>query len=413
MSAGYPSLAEAQARDAADPLRGWRDRFVLPEGLIYLDGNSLGALPKATIAAMRDATDRQWGDGLIRSWNDADWIGAPRRIGDKLARLMRAAPGEVIACDSVTVNLYKLMMALLAARTGTGASIILTESGNFPTDLHVAAGVAAQHEMTLDAAPRDQIAARIGPDTALIVLTHVHYKTGERFDMAGLQALADAHNVPLIWDLSHSIGAVPLDLGKDAARFAVGCGYKYLNGGPGAPGFIYVAGEALEFLGSPIQGWMGHAAPFAMTDGYTPAPGIERFLAGTPPMLSLLALESGVDAMLEADGDAVWIKSQACFDFLALLMATRCPELSPVTPARADLRGSHASFAHPDAWPINRALIDAGVIGDFRTPDILRFGLTPLYLGFADLWHAVDRLAAIIADGRWQRSEYRALSKVT
>jgi len=241
----------------------------------------------------------------------------------------------------------------------------------------------------------------------------VHYKTGERFDMAGLQALADAHNVPLIWDLSHSIGAVPLDLGKDAARFAVGCGYKYLNGGPGAPGFIYVAGEALEFLGSPIQGWMGHAAPFAMTDGYTPAPGIERFLAGTPPMLSLLALESGVDAMLEADGDAVWIKSQACFDFLALLMATRCPELSPVTPARADLRGSHASFAHPDAWPINRALIDAGVIGDFRTPDILRFGLTPLYLGFADLWHAVDRLAAIIADGRWQRSEYRALSKVT
>jgi len=413
MSAGYPSLAEAQARDAADPLRGWRDRFVLPEGLIYLDGNSLGALPKATIAAMRDATDRQWGDGLIRSWNDADWIGAPRRIGDKLARLMRAAPGEVIACDSVTVNLYKLMMALLAARTGAGASMILTESGNFPTDLHVAAGVAAQHEMTLDAAPRDQIAARIGPDTALIVLTHVHYKTGERFDMAGLQALADAHNVPLIWDLSHSIGAVPLDLGKDAARFAVGCGYKYLNGGPGAPGFIYVAGEALEFLGSPIQGWMGHAAPFAMTDGYTPAPGIERFLAGTPPMLSLLALESGVDAMLEADGDAVWIKSQACFDFLALLMATRCPELSPVTPARADLRGSHASFAHPDAWPINRALIDAGVIGDFRTPDILRFGLTPLYLGFADLWHAVDRLAAIIADGRWQRSEYRALSKVT
>ena len=413
MSAGYPSLAEAQARDAADPLRGWRDRFVLPEGLIYLDGNSLGALPKATIAAMRDATDRQWGDGLIRSWNDADWIGAPRRIGDKLARLMRAAPGEVIACDSVTVNLYKLMMALLTARTGAGASIILTESGNFPTDLHVAAGVAAQHEMTLDAAPRDQIAARIGPDTALIVLTHVHYKTGERFDMAGLQALADAHNVPLIWDLSHSIGAVPLDLGKDAARFAVGCGYKYLNGGPGAPGFIYVAGEALEFLGSPIQGWMGHAAPFAMTDGYTPAPGIERFLAGTPPMLSLLALESGVDAMLEADGDAVWIKSQACFDFLAQLMATRCPGLSPVTPARADLRGSHASFAHPDAWPINRALIDAGVIGDFRTPDILRFGLTPLYLGFADLWHAVDRLAAIIADGRWQRSEYRALSKVT
>lgn len=416
MNIGYPSLAEAEARDAVDPLRGHRDRFVLPDGVVYLDGNSLGALPRATIAAMRDATEAQWGAGLIRSWNDADWIGAPRRIGDKIAQLMRAAPGEVIVCDSVTVNLYKLMMALLAAHAGAGTErgrTILTESGNFPTDLHVAAGVAAQHGMVLEAAPRDEIAAKIGPDVALIVLTHVHYKTGERFEMAAIQALADAHGVPLIWDLSHSIGAVPLDLGRDAARFAVGCGYKYLNGGPGAPGFLYVAAEALEFLGTPIQGWMGHAAPFAMTDNYAPAPGIERFLAGTPPMLSLLALESGVEAMLEADADAMWIKSQALFDFLSQLMAARVPELRPITPARAELRGSHASFAHPDAWPINRALIDAGVIGDFRTPDVLRFGLTPLYLGFADIWHAVDRLAAIMADGRWQRGEYRALAKVT
>ncbi len=412
MSTEYPSLSEAQARDAADPLRAWRDRFTLPQGVIYLDGNSLGALPKSTAVLMRDATERQWGEGLIRSWNDADWIGAPRRIGDKIAQLIRAAPGEVVVCDSVTVNLYKLMLALLASHPGQGRTI-LTESGNFPTDLHVAAGVARQHNMTLDAVPREQIADRIGPDTTLIVLTHVHYKTGERFDMAGVQALADAHNVPLIWDLSHSVGAVPLDMGGDAARFAVGCGYKYLNGGPGATGFVYVAGEALEFLGSPIQGWMGHAEPFAMTDGYTPAPGIERFLAGTPPMLSLLALEGGVDLMLEADDAALWHKSQALFDFLAQLMAARCPDLAPITPPRADLRGSHASFAHPHAWPINRALIEAGVIGDFRTPDVLRLGLTPLYLGFADIWHAVDRLAAIMDDGRWQRSEYTAKTKVT
>lgn len=415
MSASFPPLSEAQARDAADPLRGWRERFVIPDGVIYLDGNSLGALPRATADLMRDCTERQWGEGLIRSWNDADWIGAPRRIGDKIAQLIRAAPGEVIACDSVTVNLYKLMMALLASRRETGgqARTILTESGNFPTDLHVAAGVAQQFGMTLDAVSRDAIAERIGPDTALIVLTHVHYKTGERFDIASVQALADAHNVPLIWDLSHSIGAVPLDMGADAARFAVGCGYKYLNGGPGAPGFVYVAAEALEFLGSPIQGWMGHAAPFAMTDGYTPAPGIERFLAGTPPMLSLLALEGGVDLMLEADGPALWNKSQALFDFLAQQMAARCPQLAPITPERADQRGSHASFVHPHAWPINRALIEAGVIGDFRTPDVLRLGLTPLYLGFADVWNAVDRLAAIMADGRWQRSEYSTASKVT
>ncbi|AOG01797.1 kynureninase [Blastomonas sp. RAC04] len=412
MSTEYPSLSEAQARDAADPLRAWRDRFTLPQGVIYLDGNSLGALPKSTAVLMRDATERQWGEGLIRSWNDADWIGAPRRIGDKIAQLIRAAPGEVVVCDSVTVNLYKLMLALLASHPGQGRTI-LTESGNFPTDLHVAAGVARQHGLSLDAVPREQIADRIGPDTALIVLTHVHYKTGERFDMAGVQALADAHNVPLIWDLSHSVGAVPLDMGGDAARFAVGCGYKYLNGGPGAPGFLYVAGEALEFLGSPIQGWMGHAEPFAMTDGYTPAPGIERFLAGTPPMLSLLALEGGVDLMVEADDAALWHKSQALFDFLAQLMAARCPDLAPITPPRADLRGSHASFSHPHAWPINRALIEAGVIGDFRTPDVLRLGLTPLYLGFADIWHAVDRLAAIMDDGRWQRSEYMAKTKVT
>lgn len=408
----FPSLAEAEARDAADPLAGWRDRFTLPEGVIYLDGNSLGALPVATRALMHDAVDRQWGEGLIRSWNDADWIGAPRRIGDKIAALIGAAPGEVIACDSVTVNLYKLMGAILAARPGQGRTI-LTESGNFPTDLHVAAGIAAQHGLVLDACSREAIADRIGPDVALIVLTHVHYKTGERFDMAAIQALADAHEVPLIWDLSHSTGAVPLNLAADAARFAVGCGYKYLNGGPGAPAFLYVAAEALEFLGSPIQGWMGHAAPFAMTDDYAPAPGIERFLAGTPPMLSLLALAAGVDLMLEADRDALWTKSQALFDFLGQLMAARCPELQPITPARADLRGSHASFAHPNAWPINRALIDAGVIGDFRAPDVLRLGLTPLYLGFADIWHAVDRLATIMGEGRWQRSEYSAPTRVT
>lgn len=410
----YPSLAQAQSRDAADPLAPWRDRFVLPEGVIYLDGNSLGALPLTSARLIEHVTRQQWGQGLIRSWNDADWIGAPRRVGDKLAQLIGAAPGEVVACDSVTVNLYKLMMALLASAPQCGKTV-LTESGNFPTDLHVAQGVARQHGLVLDAAPRAQIAERIGADTALIVLTHVHYKTGERFDMAQIQALADAHDIPLIWDLSHSIGAVPLDMGRAAARFAVGCGYKYLNGGPGAPGFLYVAADALAPLGSPIQGWMGHIAPFAMTDDYVPAAGIERFLAGTPPIVSLLALEAGVDLMLEAaaQGDALWAKSQALFDFLGELMAVRCPSLVPITPAQADRRGSHASFTHDHAWPINRALIESGVIGDFRTPDVLRFGVTPLYLRFADIWTAVDRLAAILDDGRWQRSEYGRMNKVT
>lgn len=405
------SLAAAAARDRADPLRSWRARFALPDARIYLDGNSLGPLPLQTIEAMRDMVERQWGEGLIASWNAAGWIDAPRRIGDKIARLVGARDGEVIVADSVSVNLFKLIGAI--AQTRPQQKVLLSEAGNFPTDLHVAAGAALSFGLELRAVERDAIVDALDRGTAMLLLTHVHYKTGERFPMAEIEEAARQHGVPVLWDLSHSAGAVPVDLQACGARYAVGCGYKYLNGGPGAPAFLYVAADAQEALSNPIQGWMGHAAPFDFTDDYRPGPGLQRFLAGTPPMLAMAALESGVDLMLEADMAALWDKSVALFDWLAALMAERCPAMRPVTPHDPAHRGSHASFAHEHAWPINRALIDAGVTGDFRTPDVLRFGLTPLTLGFADIWHAVDRLAAILDEERWRRPEYQERLAVT
>ncbi len=405
------TLMDAKARDANDPLAGWRDQFVLPEGVIYLDGNSLGALPQSTSAIMHDAVERQWGNDLIRSWNSNDWIGAPQRIGDKIAPLIGAAAGEVIVADSVSVNIFKLLTALTKHRPG--ATHILSEAGNFPTDAHVAAGVAEIVGLQLELLPRADIMAAIEAETAVLLLTHVHYKTGERYDMAAMTAAAVAKGVPFIWDLSHSTGAVPLDLPASGAHYAVGCGYKYLNGGPGAPAFVYVASDKQADLRSPLQGWMGHKRPFAFEDGYEPGEGLDRMLVGTAPILSMLALEAGVDIMAEAQMGAVWQKSQALFAYMAQLMAARCPGLERVTPADPDLRGSHISFSHPDAWPINNALIARGVIGDFRAPDILRFGLTPLYIGYADIWHAVDILTDIIDDNEWRKPQYNEMAKVT
>ena len=366
--------------DAADPLRDFRARFRLPEGVIYLDGNSLGVLPEAAVARIAQVVTQEWGNDLIRSWNAHDWIGAPQRIGGKIARLIGAREDEVIVADSTSVNLFKLIVA--AARAAPGRAEILTETGNFPTDLHVARGAAELLGMRLRAVDRAEIAEAIGAATAVVVLTHVHYRSGARYDMAALNLCAREQGARIIWDLSHSVGAVPLDLARDGAEFAVGCGYKYLNGGPGAPAFLYVARALQAELVSPITGWLGHAAPFDFTDAYTPAPGIARFLAGTPPMLSLLALEMGVDIMLEADPAALAAKSRALFDLFAAGIAARAPELRLASPTGSNARGSHISFAHESAFAIVQALIARGVIGDFRTPDVARFGLTPLYLRY-------------------------------
>jgi kynureninase len=402
---------EARALDEADPLRGFRDRFELPLGVIYLDGNSLGALPKAAVARQREVVEEEWGSELIRSWNSRGWIEAPQRVGAKIAPLIGAKPHEVIVADSVSVNLFKLIVA--AAALSPDRPVLLSEAGNFHTDLHIASGAAEFAGLQLEILERNAIDAAIGADTNLLLLTHVHFKAGFRFDMAAVTARATAAGARTIWDLSHSAGAVPLALNRDGAELAVGCGYKYLNGGPGAPAFLYVAEHLQEKLLSPLRGWMGHSAPFAFTDDYVPAPGIARFLAGTPPILAMAALGSGIESFDGAGIEALWRKSVALFELFARLVAERCPELRCISPAEPERRGSHISFAHPNAFEICQALIADGVIGDFRAPDVIRFGLTPLYLGFEDIWQAVERMRAILQAGRWQEPRFAQRGKVT
>lgn len=410
---GMTTLDEARARDAADPLAASRTRFDLPEGVIYLDGNSLGVLPSATMARMETVVRREWGRDLIGSWNTADWIGAPSRIGDRIAPLIGAGPGEVIVADSTSVNLFKLLAAALADRPGRRT--ILSEPGNFPTDLYMASGVAAFMGATLKTVPADRIVEAIDADVAVVLLTHVHYKTARKLDMAAITAAAQAAGALTLWDLSHSVGAVPVDLNGTGADLAVGCGYKYLNGGPGAPAFLYVAERHQARLRSPLSGWMGHGAPFDFDDAYHPAPGIGRFLCGTPPILGMAALEEGVALFDDVEFAAVVEKSVALSTLLIEQVETRCAGfgLELVTPRDPAARGSHVSFRHPEAFALCQALIEQGVVGDFRAPDILRFGLTPLYLGYADMWEAVERLYDILANRHWQDPRFRVAKRVT
>ncbi len=403
------TLDEARALDAADPLASYREQFALPDGVIYLDGNSLGALPKATPAALADVATRQWGDRLIRSWNEG-WIDAPQRIGGKIAPLIGAAADEVIIGDTTSTHLFKALVAAL--RANPDRHTVLSEAGNFPTDLHIAEGaVACVPGARLKIVARADLAEALDDDTAVLLLTHVHYKTGERFDMAAWTARAQAAGALMLWDLSHSVGAVPIDLSGAGADLAVGCTYKYLNGGPGAPAFLYVAKRWQEALASPLSGWMGHAAPFAFEDAYRPAPGMKRWLAGTPAMLSTAALEAALDLWAGVDQHAVATKSAQLFDILAAAgdaLGLEC--LSPRDPAK---RGSHISFRHPDAYALTQALIARGVIGDFRDPDILRLGLTPLYLSHEEIWRAGEILQKVIEIGEWRAPQYSQRLAVT
>ncbi|MGQ3102087.1 MAG: kynureninase [Sphingopyxis solisilvae] len=403
------TLAEAEARDAADPLAPLRGRFMRPDGLIYLDGNSLGMLPQASVAASADMVERQWGDRLIRSWNEG-WIDAPTRVGAKIAQLIGAAAGEVIAADSTSVNLFKLLVAAL--RRDPARTVVVSEAGNFPTDLHIAAGaVGCVPGAQLRVVPRDELADALGDDTAVLLLTHVHYKTGARFDMARWTADAHAAGALMLWDLSHSAGAVAVDLNGANADLAVGCGYKYLNGGPGAPAYLFVAERWQAALGNPLSGWMGHAAPFAFTDDYVAATGMKRWLTGTPPVLGLGALEAALALWDGVDFAMVERKSATLFDML--LAAGEAAGLECVTPRDPVARGSHISFRHDHAYAITQALIARGVIGDFRDPDVLRLGLTPLTLSHVDVWHAGRLLGEVIASGEWQRPEFTVRAAVT
>ena len=409
-------LTKARILDAADPLREYRARFDLPERVIYLDGNSLGALPRATPERLTQVVRGEWGEGLIRSWNSADWITMPQRVGGKIAPLIGAEADEVIAADSTSVNLFKLIAAALQMRPGR--KVILSEPGNFPTDLYMIAGLEAQGLAERRLAPREGLAEALDGDVALLLLTHVHYKTGEVFDMAALTRVAHAAGVLVLWDLSHSAGAIPVELNRCEADFAVGCGYKYLNGGPGAPAFAYAARRHHAALLQPLTGWMGHAAPFAFSDDYAPAPGVGRLLTGTPPILGLAALECGVDLIAEIGIERLAAKSRALSEFFRHCLGERgvaeeALSLTLASPADPAQRGSQLSFRHPEAYAICQALIARGVIGDFRDPDILRFGFAPAYVAFEDVAEAARHLAEVLAGEEWRRGKFRERMAVT
>ncbi len=407
--------AGCQALDEADGLAKIRDLFSLPDGVIYLDGNSLGALPKITAARVQDLVGRQWGVDLIRSWNTHDWIGAAARIGDKIAPLIGAAPGEVIVADSTSVNLFKLVCGALALRPGRRT--ILTEPGNFPTDLYILQGIEAWlgDRVQIRTVARADLPGAIDEDTAAVVLTHVHYKTAERWPMAEITALAHRHGALTVWDLSHSAGALAIDLNAANADLALGCGYKYLNGGPGAPSFAFVAERWQSQLASPLSGWLGHAEPFAFDDDYRPAPDIRRQLCGTPGMLGLTALEAGIDVFADLDMTVVEAKGLALGEAFIALAEARLGDwgLELASPKAADRRGSHVSLRHPDGYAIMQALIARGVIGDFRAPDTLRFGMTPLYLRFTDIWDAVEILRTVLETGEYLEPRFSKRAAVT
>ena len=404
-----------EALDRDDPLAAFRERFLLPPGVIYLDGNSLGALPKAVPERMRQVVAREWGGGLIRSWNAAHWIDLPREVGDKIAPLIGAEPGEVVAADSTSVNLFKLLSAALELQRER--SVILSEADNFPTDLYVAEGVRDQlgrgHRLRLVAG--EELVSAISEEVAVVMATQVNFRTGFRHDLEAVTAAAHRKGALMLWDLSHSAGAMPVALGRARADLAVGCGYKYLNGGPGAPAFLYVRRDLQDRIRPPLSGWMGHREPFAFVRDYAPAEGIARNLCGTPPILALAALDAALDLWREVDLEAVRRKSTALSELFIGLVEERCAGLglSLATPREAERRGSQVSFRHPEGYAVMQALIAEGVIGDFRSPDLLRFGFTPLYLRYIDAFDAVAVLESILRARRWDRPEFRRRAAVT
>jgi kynureninase len=450
---------DCRALDADDPLAPLRGQFALDrvdrDGIIYLDGNSLGALPRATSERVREVIEDEWGVGLIRSWNTAGWISLSQRIADKIARLIGAQPGEVVVCDSTSINLYKVLSAAIAIAKADAPQRrqIISERWNFPTDLYIAETLAHAHGFELVLVDDDAIATALNPaappstrvgtaspapgmprsfdrDVAIIMLTHVNYRTGRMHHMADVTRAAHDAGAIVVWDLAHSAGAVPVDVHGagvtgSAADFAVGCGYKYLNGGPGAPAFAWAhprhtSRMEREDWRQPLSGWFGHAAPFDFVPEYRPAAGMLRFLSGTPPIVALAALEGGVDTVLAAVPlgglAAIRRKSMALTSVFIELVESRCAGhgLTLVTPRADELRGSQVAFAHAtDAYAIMQAAIARGVIGDFRAPDLLRFGFTPLYTRFVDAWDAVDRLARLLGRGEWRDPRYAVRAAVT
>ena len=407
------TLEVARGLDAADPLRKARERFALPDGVIYLDGNSLGALPKETSTHLADVVERQWGQDLITSWNKHGWIDWPTRVAAKLAPIVGAAPDELLIADSTSVCLFKLLGAALAAQPER--KVILVEEGSFPTDLYIAQSLAENMPtVQVCAVPSERIPSAITAQTAVLMLTHIDYRGGARHDMKALNAAAHDAGALTLWDLSHSAGAIAVDLNGSGSDLAVGCGYKYLNGGPGAPAFLYVADWLQDELRSPISGWMGHADPFAFAGTYEPAPRIRRFLTGTPPILALAALDCGCDTFAGVELSAIEAKAEALTKAFIEAVEECCGDQVALTsPRDPAARGSHVCFAHREGYAIMQALIARGVIGDFRPPDLMRFGFAPLYNSFEDARRAADALGEILEAREWDQPRFRERQSVT
>ena len=409
------TLQDVRDLDARDPLAGFRDRFEIPAGMIYLDGNSLGVMPKSAPERMAQVVKEEWGRDLITSWNRHDWIGLPRRLGAKIAGLIGAKPHEVVVADSTSINIFKCLSAAL--QLNPERHVILSEAGNFPTNVYMMQGLAANSggRIVEKRVATDQIEASLTDDVAVLLITQAHYKSGYLHDMQAITARAQAKGILVIWDLCHSAGALPIDLNACKADLAVGCGYKYLNGGPGAPAFIFVAERHQEKVLPVLSGWLGHASPFSFVDEYTPAPGIDRFKCSSPSILAMSALECGLDIAIEADMDQVRAKSVRLCELFIEQVEARVGEqgFALASPRDAAIRGSQVSFHHENGYPIMQALIENGVIGDFRDPDILRFGFTPLYVSHEDVWRAAEVLERIMTQEIWCEARFSVRSAVT
>ncbi|MBC7623025.1 MAG: kynureninase [Aeromicrobium sp.] len=414
------SRDECVSLDASDPLKQARSRFAIKQGTIYLDGNSLGALPISTAAAVQQTIDADWGTGLIRSWNHADWVNLPRTVGSRLAPLVGARPDEVIVADSTSVNIFKLLSAMLTRpgiRGDQQRRFVLSDRSNFPTDLYMAEGLLGllgdRYELKL--VDTDALIGAFDHTIAAALITQVDYRSGQLLDMRAYNARASQAGTSILWDLSHSAGAVVVDLVSDGAEFAVGCGYKYFNGGPGAPAFLFVRRDLQANLANPLSGWFGHAAPFAFNTNYAAATGVDRFQCGTPPVLALVALNEGLNTFEGIDLADIRKKSLALSDVFLSLMREFCDEFgfTCVSPTAHADRASHLSFAHAEAYPLMQAIIDRGVIGDFRQPDLLRFGFTPLYTRFTDCWDAVNIIRDVVSTESFRAPVYQQRNRVT
>lgn len=411
------SLDYAKAQDEADPLSGMRAHFTCPKNMIYMDGNSLGVLPKGLPEKLAETISRDWGNGLVQSWNNAGWIDLPQKLGAKIGHLIGAEDNAVLAADSTSINLYKILSAAL--KLNPDRKVILSEDSNFPTDLYIAEGLIASqdsgYELRRGSSPQS-LMDELTDDVAVLMLTHVNYQNGYMHDMAKVNKAAHDKGIIVIWDLAHSAGAVPLKLAETNCDFAVGCGYKYLNGGPGAPAFLYVAPRHHSKTTQPLTGWFSHASPFAFSPDYIPAQDITQYLSGTPPILSMVALDHAMDIWAQVDKDLLRAKSIALSQYFIDLVEVKCQGhgLELITPRLAEQRGSQVSFTHPEAgYAIMQALINDGVIGDFRAPDILRFGITPLYLSFAEIWTAADIFAKVLSTRKWDTPDFHNRKTVT